>query len=82
MHKYVKHGDTHIWLESTMEISQLTIRTIRIQRVSHLVCTYVKSWIKQLHSTINLKIGKYNKNKNACVWPCNLCIELCLMFGF
>nr|XP_022332679.1 receptor-type tyrosine-protein phosphatase epsilon-like isoform X2 [Crassostrea virginica] len=32
MHKYVKHGDIHIWLESTMEISQLTIRTIRIQR--------------------------------------------------
>ncbi|XP_062592748.1 receptor-type tyrosine-protein phosphatase epsilon-like isoform X2 [Saccostrea cucullata] len=32
MHKYVKHGNIHIWLESTMEISQLTIRTIRIQR--------------------------------------------------
>lgn len=63
MHKYVKHGDIHIWLESTMEISQLTIRTIRIQRVSHLVCTYVKSWIKQLHSTINLKLENIIKTR-------------------
>ncbi|XP_069126271.1 receptor-type tyrosine-protein phosphatase epsilon-like [Argopecten irradians] len=32
MQKYVRHGDIHIWLDSTMEIAQLTIRNFRIRR--------------------------------------------------
>ncbi|KAJ8305250.1 hypothetical protein KUTeg_015795, partial [Tegillarca granosa] len=32
MHKYVRHGDIHIWLDSTMEIAQLTVRSFRIQK--------------------------------------------------
>ena len=34
MQKYVRHGDVHIWLESTIEMAQLTVRNFRIQRVS------------------------------------------------
>ncbi|XP_033738828.1 receptor-type tyrosine-protein phosphatase mu-like [Pecten maximus] len=32
MQKYVRHGDIHIWLDSSMEIAQLTIRNFRIKR--------------------------------------------------
>ncbi|KAK3090093.1 hypothetical protein FSP39_009137 [Pinctada imbricata] len=32
MQKYVRHGDIHIWLDSTVEMAQLTIRSFRIQR--------------------------------------------------
>ena len=34
MQKYVRHGDVHIWLDSTIEMAQLTIRAFRIQRAS------------------------------------------------
>ena len=32
-HKYVRHGDIHIWNEDSVFLAQLTVRTFRIQRV-------------------------------------------------
>ncbi|CAG2209683.1 LAR [Mytilus edulis] len=29
--RYVRHGDIHIWLDATMEMAQLTVRSFRIQ---------------------------------------------------
>ena len=31
--RYVRHGDIHIWLDTTMEMAELTVRSFRIQHV-------------------------------------------------
>jgi hypothetical protein len=39
--RYVRHGDIHIWLDSTMEMAQLTIRSFRILQV---ILLYILLW--------------------------------------